>query len=93
MNNKKEWYSRNVEGLLKDLSDACHYTIGLARVMYIYSWTNELMQLRQDLKKCESYITKQIIQDRMQEIISELKHYKIFDDRFEELFDEGGVND
>lgn len=89
MSNKKEWYARDVEGLLKDLRDACCYTTNLARVMYIYSWTNELMQLRQDLKKCENHTTKSIIKTRMDEIISELNHYKIFDDRFEEMFDDG----
>lgn len=90
MADKKDWYV-GANALSKEIKDAtCMVdTFRLTRVFHIYSWVDSLMKLCRDLKKCENSVTKHIIEDKMKEITYELRHYKVFDDRFEEMFDEG----
>lgn len=90
MAEKKDWYV-GTNGLFNEIKNAtCMVdTFRLTRVFHIYSQVDSLMKLCRDLKKCENSVTKHIIEDKMKEIAYELKHYKVFDDRFEEMFDEG----
>ena len=88
MSEKKQWFTSEVNSLLEQLKHKCCTTF-LSRVLLVYSETNKLMQLCEDHKRCESITTKRIIEKEMQSIVDELRHYKIFDDRFEEIFDSG----
>lgn len=90
MSEKKDWYI-GTNSLVNEIKNTtCMVdTFRLTRVFHIYSHVDSLMKLCRDLKKCENSITRSIIEEKMKEITYELKHYKIFDDRFEELFDEG----
>ena len=90
MADKKDWYigANQLHDEIKRTTSAVD-TFRLTRVFHIYSKVDSLMQMCRDLKKCESSVTKQIVEDKMKEITYELRHYKIFDDRFEEMFDEG----
>lgn len=85
----KDWFGHGVERLYSELKPTCCYTTGLTRVLYIYSWVDELMSLCRDYKKCDSHTTKLVIYNRMNEIVSELQNYKVFDERFDEMFDKG----
>lgn len=90
MAEKKDWYvgASSLHDEIKRTTCAVD-TFRLTRVFHIYSRVNSLMQMCRDLKKCENSVTKHIIEDKMKEVAYELRHYKIFDDRFEEMFDEG----
>lgn len=90
MADKKDWY-KSANSLHNEIKNAtCTVdTFRLTRVFHIYSWVDSLMRLCRDLKKCENSVTKSIIEKEMKEIVYELRHYKVFDDRFEEMFDEG----
>lgn len=90
MADNKDWYGNGVNGLHNEIKDTVNVnTFGLTRVLYIYSWVDTFMKLCKDYKKCDNYITKRLIEKEMKEIADELQHYKIFDDRFEEMFDRG----
>ena len=90
MTDKKDWYigANALHDEIKKTTCAVD-TFGLTRVFHIYSKADALMKLCRDLKKCENLVTKQIIEKEMKEIAHELKNYKIFDDRFEDMFDKG----
>ena len=89
MAEKKDWYAGANELLYKIKNTTSIDTFRLTRVCHIYAWVDSLIELCDDYKKCQNSITKNLIEKRMKEIVSELRHYKIFDDRFEEVFDEG----
>lgn len=90
MTDKKDWYGHGANGLHNEIKNTTSIdTFRLTRVFYIYSWMDSFMKLCRDYKKCDNQVTKNIIRKEMQEIADELRHYKIFDDRFEELLDEG----
>lgn len=90
MPEKKDWYGNGVGRLSNELSDKAYInTYHINRCLYIYNLVNTLMQLFEDYQKCNSSVTKNLISERMKGITDELRHYKIFDDRFEEIFDEG----
>lgn len=90
MAEKKDWYvgANAIHNEIKDTTAAVD-TFRLTRVFHIYSWVDSLMKLCRDLKKCNNSITKSLIEGRMKEIAHELRHYKVFDDRFETMFDDG----
>ena len=90
MAEKKDWYigANSLHDEIKKATCAVD-TFRLTRVFHIYSKVNSLMQMCRDLKKCENQVTKRIIEAEMKEVAYELKHYKIFDDRFDDMFDEG----
>lgn len=89
MAERKEWYTSDVEYFLKKLDHKCN-TLYLARVLLVYSEVKKLMDLCEDCDKCESHRTRQLIETEMRNIVGELNHYKIYDDRFNEPFDKGG---
>ena len=89
MADKKDWYeyANALHNEVKNTNTVD--TFRLTRVFHIYYWVDSFMRLCKDYKKCENSITKNLIEKQMREIAYELRHYKIFDDRFEEMFDEG----
>lgn len=89
MTERKEWYTSDVEYLLKKLDHKCN-TLYLARVLLVYSEVKKLMDLCEDYNNCKSSRTQQLIEAEMRSIVNELGHYKIYDDRFNEPFDKGG---
>ena len=91
MAERKDWYANGVNGLSNELKSISCNTLGLARVLYIYSLGDQLMKLCRDHKKCDNYVTKGVIKKQMDEIISELHHYKVFDERFTDIFDNGKI--
>ena len=87
---KKDWYGHGVRSLCSEIRNTASIdTFRLTRVLYIYSWMDLFMKLCSDYKKCDNQVTKNLIMEEMKELADELRHYKIFDDRFEEMFDEG----
>ena len=91
MAERKNWYVNGVNGLCDELKSVSCNTLGLARVLYIYNLVDQLMKLCRDYKKCENYVTKGVIKKQMDEIISELHNYKVFDERFTDMFDDGKI--
>lgn len=89
MSERKDWYCRGVNGLFKELDSTTISTLGLARVLYIYSIVDELMKLCRDYKKCENYVTQNVIRKQMKEIACELSNYQVFDERFKDVLDSG----
>lgn len=90
MTDKKDWYGNGVNSLINEIKNTTSIdTYKLTRVLHIYSSVDSFMKLCRDYKKCDNQITKRLIEKEMKEIKDELQHYKIFDDRFEEMFDEG----
>lgn len=47
------------------------------------------MDLCDDTKNCKSQETKNLIKKEMSLIVDKLHHYQIYDDRFDNRFDEG----
>ena len=88
MENKKEWYTSGVNYLLNQLDGKCS-NLYLSRVLFIYLEVKKLMDLCDDTKNCKSQETKNLIKKEMSLIIDELHHYQIYDDRFDNRFDEG----
>lgn len=89
MAEKKQWHTSDVDFLLQKLDRKCH-TLYLARVLLIYSEVRKLMDLCEDYSNCKSSRTQQLIKEEMSNIVRELKHYKIYDDRFNDPLDKGG---
>ena len=90
MADRKDWYGNGVNSLTNEIKNTTSIdTYKMTRVLYIYSIVDSFMKLCRDIKKCDNQITKRLIETEMKEIKDELRHYKIFDDRFEEMFDEG----
>ena len=88
MADKKIWFTSEVNSLLKDLERKCN-TLYLSRILLVYSEVKKLMDLCEDCKNCKSTGTKILIEKEMANIVDELHHYKVYDDRFKEVFDEG----
>ena len=88
MTENKQWYTSEVNYLLNKLEHKCQ-TLYLARVLLIYSEVKKLMDLCEDYSNCKSGRTQQLIEEEMGSIVSELNHYKIYDDRFNNLLDNG----
>lgn len=86
----KDWYGHGVNSLCNEIRNTTTVnTLYLSRVLHIYSWVDLLMKLLEDYKKCDNNVTKRLINEEMQAIAKELGHYKVFDDRFKEVFDDG----
>lgn len=89
MADKKNWYA-GTNALIDEIKKRTTIdTFRLTRVFHIYSWVDSLMKLCRDLEKCDNHVTKNLIEDKMKEIVYELRHYTVFDDRFKEMFDDG----
>lgn len=88
MAEKKQWYTSDVEYLLKKLNNKCN-TLYLARVLHVHLEVKKLMDLCEDYNNCKSR-TQQLIEKEMRNIVDELNHYKIYDDRFNDPHDKGG---
>ena len=86
---QKNWYTNEVNSLLKKLEHKCS-TLYLSRALFVYVMVKKLMDLCEDLGNCKSYEAKNLIEKEMKSIVDELWHYEIYDDRFKDPFDQGG---
>lgn len=89
MKNTAEWFTPEVNSLLKEIKDINVDTLYIAREVKIYSITNKLMELCRDYKVCQSSATKAIIYNAAKDLAKELRQYRVYDSRFDEPFDDG----
>lgn len=88
MEDRKIWFTPEVNSILKKLDGKCD-TYHMARYINVYTIINAILKLSDDIDKCTNPRSKELLRLEIDRLSYDIKNYRVYDSRYEDVFDEG----